>query len=90
MTVVTAKELKNQTGRVLQRVRQGEEVIITVRGVPVARFIPIESSVKVSKQKRQARLQAVEECFGKYKGIISVEEYLRLKAEEIALEEGGF
>lgn len=88
MTVVTAKELKNRTGRVLRQVRQGEEVVVTVRGVPVARFVPLKRGAKVLDQKRQVQLKAIEECMGKYKGVISVEEFLRMKAEEIELEGG--
>ncbi|MFN4218232.1 MAG: type II toxin-antitoxin system Phd/YefM family antitoxin, partial [Candidatus Bipolaricaulia bacterium] len=73
MIVVTAKKLKNQTGQVLKRVQQGEEVIVTVRGTPVARFVPI------SRKRAQAREQALQEkrqfihkLVGKYQGIISV------------------
>lgn len=88
MTVVTAKELKNRTGQVLRRVQRGEEVVVTVRGVPVARFVPLKRGAKVLDQKRQAQLKAIEECMGKYRGLGSVEDYLREKAEEIALEEG--
>jgi len=88
MTVVTAKELKNRTGQVLRQVQQGEEVIVTVRGVAVARFVPLKRGAKISDQKRQAQLKAIEECMGKYKGVISVGEFLRMKAEEIELEGG--
>lgn len=90
MTVVTAKELKNRTGRVLRLVQQGEEIVVTVRGVPVARFVPIrkKEGTKTREQERQAKLQFIHKLAGKYRGIISVDEFLRLKEEEITLEEG--
>ncbi|MBI1741798.1 type II toxin-antitoxin system prevent-host-death family antitoxin [Candidatus Acetothermia bacterium] len=90
MTIVTAKELKNKTGQVLKRVREGKEVVVTVRGVPVAKFVPVKKSIRTSTldKKRQAQLQAIEEGLGKYKGILSVDELLRMKQEEIELEEG--
>lgn len=40
---ITAKELKNHTGEVLQRVRGGATVIITNRGRPVAVMAPPDS-----------------------------------------------
>jgi prevent-host-death family protein len=38
---VASRELRNDTAGVLKRVQQGDEVIITVRGEPVAEIIPI-------------------------------------------------
>jgi prevent-host-death family protein len=40
MKSVTAKELKNQTGKVLRRVGSGERVLITKRGKPWAVLSP--------------------------------------------------
>lgn len=43
---VGIRELKNDLGKVIDRVRTGEEVIITVRGRPVARMSPIGQSTE--------------------------------------------
>ena len=88
MTVVTAKELKNRTGQVLQRVRQGEDVVVTVRGEPVARFVPIKKEdTKTREQELQEKVKFIHELAGKYQGIISVDEFLRWKEEELTLED---
>ncbi len=42
MNSITAKELKNQTGKVLRRVGAGEKVLITKRGKPLAVLSPVE------------------------------------------------
>lgn len=39
-TEVGVHEPKTQLSRLLQRVRAGEEVVITSRGAPVARLVP--------------------------------------------------
>ncbi len=44
MKTVTAKELKNQTGKVLRRVGAGERVLITKRGKPLAVLSPLEEN----------------------------------------------
>lgn len=41
MTVVGARELRNDTAGLLRRVAAGEEVVISVRGEPVARLIAV-------------------------------------------------
>jgi prevent-host-death family protein len=48
-TVVTMKtaavaELKAQLSRYLSRVKAGEEVLVTERGTPVARLVPVGSA----------------------------------------------
>lgn len=40
MIEVGVRELKNSLSRYLRRVREGETVVVTDRGVPVARIIP--------------------------------------------------
>lgn len=42
MTDVASRELRNETAAVLNRVKAGEDVTITVNGRPVARLIPVE------------------------------------------------
>lgn len=41
MAWVAVRDLRNDTSGVLERVRRGEDVVITVRGVPAARLVPI-------------------------------------------------
>jgi prevent-host-death family protein len=41
---VGVRELKNQLSRYLGRVQDGEEVIVTERGRPIARLSPIDHS----------------------------------------------
>lgn len=38
---IATRELRNDTAGVLRRVQAGEEVVITVRGVPVAQIMAI-------------------------------------------------
>lgn len=42
MSNVAVRELRNNTAGVIERVQQGEEVTITVRGRPVAALVPLE------------------------------------------------
>jgi prevent-host-death family protein len=41
MASVAARELRNGTRGVLDRVLAGEEIVITLDGLPVARFCPL-------------------------------------------------
>lgn len=41
MTRVATRELRNDTAGVLRRVQAGEEVVITVKGEPVAQIVPL-------------------------------------------------
>ena len=42
MKTVTAKELKNKTGDVIKSIKQGEEVMVSYRGKPLGKFVPIK------------------------------------------------
>jgi len=44
MADVPVRELRNDTAGVLRRVQAGEDIVVTVHGVPVARFLPAEES----------------------------------------------
>ena len=44
MTKAAVAQLKAQLSHYLRRVKAGEEVIVTERGVPVARIVPIGSA----------------------------------------------
>jgi len=41
MTEVGARELKSSLSRYLRRVREGESIVVTDRGEPIARIIPV-------------------------------------------------
>ncbi|MCH7722190.1 MAG: type II toxin-antitoxin system prevent-host-death family antitoxin [Bacteroidetes bacterium] len=55
----TAKELRFHTKELLESVSRGEEVIITFRGKPFAKLVPIKESKK--------NLQNTKELFGIWK-----------------------
>lgn len=46
MSLVPVRELRNHTAEVIERARNGEEVIITVNGVPAATLVPIQPAKK--------------------------------------------
>jgi len=41
METITAKDLKNRTGDVIKRIKRGESVMVSYRGKPLARIIPV-------------------------------------------------
>lgn len=41
-TEVPSRELRNNTAGLLRRVRAGEQIVVTVRGRPVASLVPFE------------------------------------------------
>lgn len=46
MSLVASRELRNDTAGVLRRVQNGEDVIITVNGVPVAQLVQVSHRVR--------------------------------------------
>jgi prevent-host-death family protein len=59
MSTVGVKELKSCLSQYLRRTKEGEEVIVTERGNPIALIQPIKSADKaVSLEARLARLAA--------------------------------
>lgn len=46
MSLVPVRELRNHTAAVIERARSGEEVTITVNGVPAATLVPIQAVKK--------------------------------------------
>ena len=42
MYKVSARELKQHTGEIIERVRRGERVLLTLRGEPVAVISPVD------------------------------------------------
>ncbi|GAA5004041.1 hypothetical protein GCM10023206_08150 [Acinetobacter puyangensis] len=39
---VSTKELRTQSGKIIQQVQHGQEVVVTYRGQPLAKIVPIE------------------------------------------------
>ena len=59
MSTVGVKELKNRLTQYLRRTKQGEEIVVTERGRPVAVIQPIESARTIrSLEGKLARLAA--------------------------------
>ena len=50
MRTVTAREANQSFSKLLQAVVEGEEVLITRRGKPVARLTPIEAAADAERQ----------------------------------------
>lgn len=41
MSTISQRELRNESGRVLREVEAGHEFVVTRRGVPTARIVPL-------------------------------------------------
>jgi prevent-host-death family protein len=54
MAEIGAFEAKNKLSELLQRVEHGEEVVITRRGKPVAKLVPIASAFDRARAKQAA------------------------------------
>jgi prevent-host-death family protein len=52
MREVGAFEAKNRLGQLLDQVEYGEEIVITRRGRPVARLVPVEPGFDRAKARR--------------------------------------
>lgn len=48
MLHIGVRELKQRVGAIMRRVREGQEVIVTYRGRPVARILPVEEEEQPS------------------------------------------
>lgn len=53
-------DLKARLSEYLSRVRAGEEVVVTDRGVPVARLVPVGAGAALGDEAEAARLRAME------------------------------
>jgi prevent-host-death family protein len=58
MRTVSAREANQRFSKLLQAVVEGEEVVITRRGKPVARLAPIETAVDAERQAEIERIVA--------------------------------
>lgn len=52
MNTIGAFEAKNRLGALLDRVERGEEIVISRRGKPVAKLIPVDPGFDRAKAKR--------------------------------------
>jgi len=53
--IVSIRDANQHLSRYLERVEQGAEIIITRRGKPIARVLPIESRPRLSGEQQAAR-----------------------------------
>jgi prevent-host-death family protein len=53
--IVSIRDANQHLSRYLERVEQGTEVIITRRGKPIARLLPIEPESRLSEAQQAAR-----------------------------------
>lgn len=60
--IITAKELKLQSGKIIKKVQAGAEVIVTYRGKPSIKMIPIVT--ETTKSEKPSKTQ---EIFGIWK-----------------------
>lgn len=60
---VGARELKQHTGEIIERVRSGERVVLTLRGSPVAVISPIDQDVLEEALKEETK-RAEKESLG--------------------------
>lgn len=67
MQEIGAFEAKNKLGSLLDRVEQGEEIVITRHGKPVARLVPSQPIItKEQQEKARKALQQMRERAKKY------------------------
>lgn len=68
-------EAENTLGPLLDRVEQGEEIVITRHGEPVARLVPTETPLKVDRAQVRAAMERIDRLPGKLKGPFNWEQF---------------
>jgi len=58
--LVSIREMNQRLSRYLEAVERGEVVIITRRGRPIARLLPIEAKRSLTDEQKAARARALE------------------------------
>jgi len=82
MATITAFELKNHVGQLLDRVLAGEELVITRHGRPVAKISPVEPVDKREQRRRVLEeIQRLRDQLSARGVRITAEEVRRWKAE---------
>ena len=73
-TSVGAFEAKTNLSRLLERVRRGEEIIITKRGTPVARLVPVKKDSKP--RTKEEILNEFDAIRSSAKGKVNIKSYI--------------
>jgi prevent-host-death family protein len=79
MTQVGTFEAKNKLSELLDRVERGEEVVITRRGKPTAKLVPINAPRDVEKAREAGR--RIRENAKKFGGHFDWEEWKKYRDE---------
>ncbi|MDJ0324882.1 type II toxin-antitoxin system prevent-host-death family antitoxin [Cryobacterium sp. PH31-AA6] len=53
MSLVPVRDLRNHTAEIIERARNGEEVTITVNGVPAATLVPVRPPTRLFLTKQE-------------------------------------
>ena len=76
---IGAFEAKNKLGMLLDRVEDGEQIIITRHGKPIARLVP--NATRIDKQQARAALERIRARAGNLKGTF---DWVAVKADRDA------
>lgn len=87
MVEVGIKSLKDHLSEYLRRARQGERIVVTDRGAPVAMLAPVEESAEVRWAWELVRSGAASWGGGKPKGLADPPKIRGKMASEIVLED---
>lgn len=82
---MTALEAKTRFGMLLQRVAEGEEIVVTRYDKPIARIIPAEGRALRDVRRAAAGLRAVRRSIAKRRGSVPMLDDAEVKA---LIEEG--
>lgn len=61
MKTISQREMRNDSGRVLREVEQGQEFTVTRRGAPVARLVPYRDTAVGCRRARRPAVFSVTE-----------------------------
>lgn len=79
MTEIGAFEAKNKLSELLDRAESGEEVVITRRGKPVAKLVPMPT--KTDQQRAREAMQRIRERAVKFGGKFDWDEWKKYRDE---------
>ena len=60
MSTLSVSELKARLSEQIRRVKAGEEIVVTERGMPVARLVPLQDGLLEGDTGREGALRAME------------------------------
>lgn len=58
--IVSLREANQHLSRYVEAVESGAEIVITRRGQPVARLVPVSARERITTEQRQARKRALD------------------------------